>query len=80
MAKAVRRQHSMVWLQGLTCGAVVTLAPGVAVLLGLLLGPGLLALLLDREPGTPDGALRAADGAGHLRAAAARAVVGWAAA
>jgi len=53
MAKAVRRQHSMVWLQGLTCGAVVTLAPGVAVLLGLLLGPGLLALLLDREAGRP---------------------------
>jgi hypothetical protein len=43
----------MVWLQGLTCGAVVTLAPGVALLLALLLGPGLLAVLLDREPGRP---------------------------
>ena len=53
MAKAAPRQHSMVWLQGLTCGAVVTLAPGVALLLGLLLGPGLLALVLDREPGRP---------------------------
>lgn len=53
VARAAPRKHSFVWLQGLGCGAVVTLAPGLAVLLGLLLAPGLLAMLLDREPGRP---------------------------
>jgi hypothetical protein len=43
----------MVWLQGLTCGAVVTLTPSMALLAAVLLGPGLLALLFDREPGRP---------------------------
>ena len=51
--QAAPRQHSLVWLQGLTCGAVVTLTPGVALLLGVLLAPGVIALLLDREPGRP---------------------------
>lgn len=53
MAGVAKRQHSLVWLQGLGCGAVATLAPGFAVLLGLLLTPGLIALLFDREPGRP---------------------------
>ena len=53
MAHPPKRQHSLVWLQGLGCGAVVTLAPGFAALLGALLAPGLLALMLDREPGHP---------------------------
>lgn len=49
------RQHSLVWLQGLLCGALATLATPTAVLLGVLLGPALLAMLLDREPGKPTG-------------------------
>lgn len=49
------RQHSLVWLQGLLCGAVVALATPTALLLGVLLGPALLALLLDLEPGKPTG-------------------------
>ena len=49
------RQHSLVWLQGLLCGALATLATPTAVLLGVLLGPALLAMLLDREPGKPMG-------------------------
>lgn len=53
MARAAKRQHSLIWLQGLGCGAVVTLAPGFAALLGLLLAPGLVALPLDRQPGRP---------------------------
>jgi|SRR6266536_3299691 len=48
-----RRQHSTVWLQGLLCGAVVTFAPPTALLMGVLLGPALLALVLDRQPGRP---------------------------
>jgi hypothetical protein len=49
------RQHSWVWLQGLLCGALATIATPTAVLLGVLLGPALLAMLLDREPGRPTG-------------------------
>jgi len=47
------RQHSLVWLQGLLCGALVTLATPTALLLGVLLAPALVALLFDREPGRP---------------------------
>ena len=37
------RQHSLIWLQGLLCGAMATLATPTALLLGVLLGPALLA-------------------------------------
>jgi len=47
------RQHSLVWLQGLLCGAMATLATPTALLMGVLLGPALLAILLDHEPGRP---------------------------
>ena len=47
------RQRSMIWLQGLLCGAMVTLATPTALLLGVLLGPALLAIALDHEPGRP---------------------------
>lgn len=46
-------RRSLVWLQGLGCGALVTLAPPLAALLALLLLPGLVALLLDRLAGKP---------------------------
>jgi hypothetical protein len=44
---------SLLWLQGLACGALAALAPGMAFLIGMLLAPGLLALFLDRQPGKP---------------------------
>jgi len=47
------RRHSMVWLQGLGCGAVVALVPAMALLLGVLLLPGVLAVLYDRQGGRP---------------------------
>jgi len=47
------RRHSLAWLQGLGCGAVVALVPAMALLLGVLLLPGLLAVLYDRQPGRP---------------------------
>ncbi len=47
------RQHSLIWLQGLLCGALVTLATPTALLLGVLLGPALVAVALDREAGRP---------------------------
>jgi hypothetical protein len=49
------RQHSLVWAQGLVCGALVTLATPTALLLGVLLGPALIAVILDGEPGRPTG-------------------------
>jgi len=49
------RQGSLVWAQGLLCGALVTLATPTALLLGVLLGPAMIAVLLDREPGRPTG-------------------------
>ncbi|HEY0420005.1 MAG TPA: hypothetical protein VGC80_10850 [Acetobacteraceae bacterium] len=42
---------SAIWVQGLACGALVTLAAPTAMLGGVLLAPGLLLLLFDREPG-----------------------------
>jgi hypothetical protein len=44
---------SAVWLQGLACGAVVALATPTAVLGGLLLVPGIAALLMERRAGRP---------------------------
>jgi hypothetical protein len=52
-AGAHPRQHSMVWLQGLLCGAMAMLAPPTALLMGVLLGPAVLALVFDRQPGRP---------------------------
>jgi hypothetical protein len=48
-----RRGGSLLWLQGLACGAVVTLATPSAVLLAVLLVPALLAMLLDDRSGRP---------------------------
>jgi hypothetical protein len=52
-ASEPRSGGSLVWLQGLACGAMVAFVPGVALLLGILLAPGLGALILDRQPGRP---------------------------
>jgi hypothetical protein len=48
-----QRQHSMVWLQGLLCGAMAMLAPPTALLMVVLLAPAVLALVFDRQPGRP---------------------------
>ena len=47
------RLGSLLWLAGLGCGALATLATPIAVLGGCLLAPGLLALLVDQVPGKP---------------------------
>ena len=46
-------QRSLIWLQGLVCGAVVTVAAPTALLAGGLLAPVALAYFLDRVPGRP---------------------------
>ena len=59
-AKPVKAPHadaatprSLVWLQGLLCGALVTLATPTALLAGALLAPAGLAYRLDHQPGRP---------------------------
>ena len=47
------RAQSLVWVQGLLCGALATLATPTALLLAVLLAPALVALALDRAPGRP---------------------------
>jgi len=42
-----------IWLQGLLCGGMAMLAPGVAAALGILLAPAWLGLLLDHRPHRP---------------------------
>lgn len=39
------------WLQGLLCGGLAVLATPTALLVVVLLAPGLVALMLDRQPG-----------------------------
>ncbi|MBN9510402.1 MAG: hypothetical protein J0I21_14980 [Alphaproteobacteria bacterium] len=48
-----RGRGSGLWLGGLACGAVITLATPTAVLAGLLLAPAGLAWVLDRAPDRP---------------------------
>lgn len=50
---ARHRLPSLIWLQGLLCGALVALAPSMAVLLAVFLGPAIAAAMFDREPGKP---------------------------
>jgi len=47
------RRRSLTWLQGLGCGAAVALVPAAALLLGVLLLPGMLSVAYDRQPGRP---------------------------
>jgi hypothetical protein len=46
-----RAKASMMWLQGLACGALLAFAPGMAVLLAVLLAPAIAAFAADMEPG-----------------------------
>ena len=50
---AERAGRSLVLLQGLLIGALVALATPSALLFGVLLAPGLVALALDQSPGRP---------------------------
>jgi len=50
---AGRGGASLLWLQGLLCGALIALAGSVALLLAILLAPVGLAVLCDRQSGKP---------------------------
>lgn len=45
--------NAFLWAEGLLCGGLVTLLPTIALLLGVLLGPAIVALVLDHQPGKP---------------------------
>lgn len=45
--------RSLIWLQGLLCGALATIATPTAVLTAVLLAPGLAAAIMDSAPGKP---------------------------
>ena len=49
----IRSRQSLIWLQGLLCGAMATLATPTTLLLTVLLAPSLLAVLLDHKAGRP---------------------------
>lgn len=44
---------SLIWLQGLACGGMAAIAPMAVLQIALLLAPGLLSLLTERQAGKP---------------------------
>jgi hypothetical protein len=48
-----KRRGSTLWMQGLACGALVTLATPTAVLAGVLLVPTFVVAAIDRADGKP---------------------------
>lgn len=48
-----KKRASLPWVQGLLCGATVAIAPSLAMLFACLLAPGLVAAVLDHQPGRP---------------------------
>ncbi len=47
------RESSLIWLQGLLCGALVAVATPLALMLAVLLAPAGAAMMFDRLPGRP---------------------------
>ncbi len=45
--------RSLIWVQGLLCGALATLATPTALLVGVLFLPPLIAGVVDHQPGKP---------------------------
>ena len=68
---AAPRRRSWLWLQGLVCGAALALAPAIAMVVLVLLAPGLVVYALEETPGKPVGRmmllLGAAASFGQLR-------------
>ena len=55
MATAKEKGRSLIWIQGLACGACAAVAPAASGMLLVLLAPAIPALLLDKAPGRPVG-------------------------
>ena len=49
-AAIVNRRGSLVWIQGLACGALLTFAMPTALLLAVLLAPSIICFLADTAP------------------------------
>jgi hypothetical protein len=52
-AVATKPRRSYLWLQGVACGGMAAVAPGVACLLATLLAPAWLMYATERTPGHP---------------------------
>ncbi len=55
MSVTVPRRRSWLWLQGLACGAALSIATAPVILAGVLLAPGLLVYATETTPGKPVG-------------------------
>jgi hypothetical protein len=55
MIASVPRRRSWLWLQGLACGAALSIATAPAILAAVLLAPGLLVYATEKTPGKPVG-------------------------
>ena len=53
MSVTAPRRRSWLWLQGLVCGAALSLATAPVILLAVLLAPGLVAFGIDQRLGKP---------------------------
>lgn len=53
MSEAMPRRRSWLWLQGLACGAALSVATAPALLVAVLLAPGLAAYMAERTPAKP---------------------------
>ncbi len=55
MSASVPRRRSWLWLQGLACGAALSIATAPAILAAVLLAPALLVHATEKTPGKPVG-------------------------
>jgi hypothetical protein len=53
VSTTVRRRRSWLWLQGLACGAALSVATGPVLMMGVLLAPALMAYAIERNPAKP---------------------------
>jgi hypothetical protein len=47
------KPRSYLWLQGMACGALVTMAPPTALVCGVLMLPAIIATVVETAPGKP---------------------------
>jgi hypothetical protein len=53
MSVAVPRRRSWLWVQGLACGAALSIAPGPVILMAVLLAPGLVSYAIESGDSKP---------------------------
>jgi hypothetical protein len=53
VSAAVPRRRSWLWLQGLACGAALSIATGPVILMAVLMAPGLISYAIERGDSKP---------------------------